>query len=142
MSDWRERLAGLGKELQAKEQAVTEQKMATLKGFRKRLDELKPILENAQSFGDAFGVDLTFKISRFDERYPSFEVTILKPALQYRAECRDGAIYERLKEGLASAKESQVNLESLGVKAFEKRLTGWVQSAAELNRKLPGKRQG
>ncbi len=140
MSDWREKLAGLNRELQAQEKQVEEEKAAVLKGFRKRLDELKPVLENARAFGDAFGVDLTYKISRFDERYPSVELAILKPALLYRAECRDGVITERVKQGNEPAKESQVSLDSLVVKRFEQRVTAWVQSAAEANRKLPGRR--
>ncbi|MFZ5814461.1 MAG: hypothetical protein ACOY93_04080 [Bacillota bacterium] len=140
MSDWRDKLAGLNRELQAKEQAVQEAKAATLKGFRQRLEELKPVLENAQAFGDAFGVDITFQISRFDQRYPSLALTIKKPALQLRLECRDGVIYERLQEGSGPAKEVPVPLESLAVKEFERRLTAWVQGAAEANRKLPGRR--
>jgi len=140
MSDWREKLAGLNKELQAKEQAITEEKVATLKGFRKRLDEIKPVLENAKAFGDAFGVDLTYKISRFDERYPSVELAILKPALLYRAECRDGVITERVKQGTDPAREVTVTLDALAVKRFEQRVTAWVQAAAEANRKVPGRR--
>jgi len=139
MSDWRAKLAGLNQQLQAQERAEEERKAATLKGFRKRLDELKPVLEDARAFGDAFGVDLAFHISRFDERYPYLELTILKPRLQYRAECRDGAITERLKEGEAPPAEERVSLEALSVKAFEQRVTGWVRAAAEANRRLPGR---
>lgn len=137
MSDWRAKLAGLNEQLQARERAEEERRAATLKGFRRRLDELKPVLDDARTFGDAFSVDLTFHISRFDERYPYLELSILKPRLQYRVECRGGVITERLKEGEASAVEQRVSLEDLSVKAFEQRVTGWVRAAAEANRRLP-----
>lgn len=137
MSDWRAKLAGLNEQLQAQERAEGERKAAVLKGFRRRLEELKPVLEEARAFGEAFGVDLAFHISRFDERYPYLELTILKPRLQYRVECRDGVIAERLKEGEAPVAERRVTLEDLSVKAFEQRLTGWVRTAAEANRRLP-----
>lgn len=140
MNDWRERLAGLNQELQAKERAVEEAKAATLKAFRKRLEELQPALENAQAFGDAFGVDLSFEISRFGDRFPSLSLTIRKPALQYRVECRHGVIYERLQQGGVAGPEREVALASLGVKGFTERLNGWVQAAAEANRKVPGRK--
>jgi len=142
MSDWREKLAGLNQQLQAQERAEDERKAATLKGFRKRLDELQPVVEEAQAFGDAFGVEMTFHISRFDERYPYLELAILKPRLQYRVECRDGVITERLKEGEIRPREQQVSLESLAAKPFEQRLTGWVRTAAEANRRVPGRGSG
>lgn len=140
MSDWREKLAGLNKDLVAQEQRVQEQKAATLKGFRKRLDELKPVIQNAEAFGDAFGVDCDFTISRFEERYPYLEFRILKPALFLRIECRDGIIRERLKEGANPPREAEVALENLTPKRFEQRLNGWMQAAAEANRKVPGRR--
>jgi len=137
MSDWRAKLAGLNQQLQAQERAEEEQKAATLKGFRRRLDELKPVLEDARAFGDAFGVDLAFHISRFDERYPYVELAILKPRLQYRVECRDGVITARLQQGDAPPAEERLTLEDLSVKAFQQRVTGWVQAAAEANRRVP-----
>lgn len=140
MSDWREKLAGLNKELAAKEQEVAEQKLATLKGFRKRLEELKAPLQNVEAFGQAFGVETDFTISRFDERYPYVEFRILKPALFLRIECRDGLIRERLKEGQNPPKEAELKLESLAPKRFEQRLMTWMQAAAESNRKVPGRR--
>lgn len=140
MEDWREKLAGLNRSLQDKERAEDERKAETLKGFRKRLDELKPVVAEAQAFGDAFGVDLSFHISRFDERYPYLELAILKPRLQYRVECRDGVITERLKQGEGRPREAEVPLSSLAAEAFEQRLTGWVRAAAEANRKVPGRR--
>jgi len=141
MSDWREKLASLNQELQARERAEEERKVSTLKGFRRWLEQVQPALEEARAFGDAFGVDLSFRISRFDERYPYLELAILKPRLQYRVECRDGVITERLKEGEAPLWQAQVSLELLDVKAFEQRLTGWVRAAAEANRRLPGRRR-
>jgi len=141
MSDWREKLASLNQELQARERAEEERKASTLKGFRRWLEQVQPALEEARAFGDAFGVDLSFRISRFDERYPYLELAILKPRLQYRVECRDGVITERLKEGEAPLWQAQVSLELLDVKAFEQRLTGWVRAAAEANRRLPGRRR-
>lgn len=140
MSDWREKLAGLSKELVAKEQAVAEQKAATLKGFRKRLDELKPVLQSVEAFGDAFGVEIDYTISRFDERYPYVEFRIRKPGLFLRIECRDGAIRERLKQGENPPKEAELTLEAITPKRFEQRVTAWMQAAAEANRKVPGRR--
>lgn len=140
MNDWRERLAGLNQELQAKERAVEEAKAATLKAFRKRLEELQPALQNAQAFGDAFGVDINHEISRFGDRFPYLALTIRKPALQYRVECRHGVLYERLQEGGAAGSEREVSLASLAVKSFEQRLNGWMQAAAQANRKVPGRR--
>lgn len=140
MSDWREKLAGLNKELVAQEKVVAEGKAATLKGFRKRLEELKAPLENVEAFGEAFGVDTDFTISRFEERYPYVEFRILKPALFLRIECRDGVIRERLKEGQYPPKEAELTLESLAPKRFEQRLMAWMQAAAEANRKVPGRR--
>jgi hypothetical protein len=140
MNDWRAKLADLNKELVAKEQAVAEQKAATLKGFRKRLDELKPVLENAEAFGEAFGVETDHTISRFDDRYPYLEFRIRKPALFLRIECRDGVIRERLKEGANPPKEAELTLDAITPKRFEQRINGWMQAAAEANRKVPGRR--
>jgi len=141
MSDWREKLARLSQKIQARERAEEERKAAALRGFRRWLDQVQPVLEEAKAFGDAFGADLSFRISRFDERYPYLELAILKPRLQYRVECRDGVITERLKEGESPLREAQVGPEALDVKAFERRLTGWVRAAAEANRRLPGRKR-
>lgn len=140
MSDWREKLAGLNKELQAQEKVAADEKVAILKGFRKRLDELKPVLQSAEAFGDAFGVEMDYTISRFDERYPYVEFRIRKPALFLRIDCRDGVIRERLKEGDNPPREWETSLEAITPRRFEERLNGWMQGAAQANRKVPGRR--
>ncbi|MFZ5827073.1 MAG: hypothetical protein ACOY94_22490 [Bacillota bacterium] len=140
MSDWREKLAGLGRELQAKEQVVAEQKVATLRAFRQRLEDLKPVLEGVEAFGDAFGVEVDFTISRFDDRYPYLEFRIIRPPLFLRIECRDGVIRERLKEGVAAPTEAVLSLEALSPKRVEQRLNSWMQAAAQANRRVPGRR--
>jgi hypothetical protein len=140
MSDWREKLASLNKELAAQEQREAEQKASILKGFRKRLEELEAPLRNIEMFGEAFGVDTVFTISRFEERYPYLEFQIRKPSLFLRIECRDGVIRERLKEGQNPPREGELTLEALAPRRFEQRLMAWMQAAAEANRKAPGRR--
>jgi hypothetical protein len=140
MEDWRAKLAGLNQELSAKERAVAEEKAGTLKAFRKRLDELEAVAKNAVAFGDAFGADCEYTISRFDERYPYLRFRIKRPVLEYEVICRDGVIYRRLQEGTAAPKMAQVKLDSLEPRAVEERLTRWVQAAAASNRTVPGKR--
>jgi hypothetical protein len=141
VEDWKSKLEGLSKNLQAEEQSVLEQKVTVLKGFRKRLSELEPIIKTAVEFGDAFGVDCSWEISRFDDRYPRMQFRILKPVLEYHVECRDGVITERLRGGMGPATARPVTLEALDPRAFEKRITEWVQAAANANRKVPGNRK-
>lgn len=140
MEDWKSKLEGLNKNLQAEEQALLEQKTAVLKGFRKRLSELEPIIKTAVAFGDAFGVDCSWEISRFDDRYPHLRFRIVKPVLEYFVECRDSVITPRLREGAGRPTVRQSSLEALSPRLFEKRITEWVQAAANANRKVPGKR--
>lgn len=140
MSDWRDKLAGLNQNLQAKEQAVEQQKLQVLNGFRKLLTEHERIMKGAAEFGDAFGVDCAYTISRFDQRYPSLSFRILKPVLEYVVECRDGVLEERLKEGEGRPKLSTTTLEHLAPKLFEQKVNKWVQAAAAANRKVPGRR--
>lgn len=141
MSDWKAQLEQLNKKLVKEEQVEMERRAATLKGFRQLLLELEPIVKTAQEFGDAFGVDCAWQISRYDDRYPYLEFRLLRPALEYRVECRDGEVWERLREGLGKAEEKAVTLEELQPDAFAQRITQWVQSAANANRKVPGKRR-
>lgn len=138
--DWKAKLEGLNKELQARERVETEQRASVLKTFRQRLSELETVLKAAAEFGDAFGVDCVYEISRFDQRYPSVTVRILKPALEYKVECRDGRLFERLKRGLTAAPEQEITLDEISVKRFQERVTQWVQAAADANRKVPGRR--
>jgi hypothetical protein len=139
MSDWREKLAGLHTELRGQEQKVADVKTAVLTGFRKLLKELEPVMETAAQFGDAFGVECDYEISRFDDRYPWLRFRIKKPVLLYEVICKEGVLHERLKEGEAT-KTSTTTLEKLAPKAFEQRITAWVQAGAQANRKVPGKR--
>lgn len=141
MNDWRDKLAGLNQELQAQEHAEQEQKASVLKGFRKRLDELKPVLENAAAFGDAFGVECQWEINRFHDRYPFLHLTIKKPALDYRVECRDGVLLEVLRQGGGAPKLTETTLQKLTPKQVELRVTGWVQAAADAVRTVPWKRK-
>jgi hypothetical protein len=140
MEDWKAKLEGLNKNLVQQERAEADQKAAVLKGFRQLLSDLEPIIKTAVEFGDAFGVDCTWEISRFDDRYPYLRFRILKPVLEYTVECRDGVISHQVREGLGAAKRSQTTLEALAPRYFEKRLTQWVQAAANANRRVPGKR--
>lgn len=141
MSDWKAQLENLNKQLVKEEQAEFDRKAGVLKGFRNLLGQLEPIVKTAVEFGDAFGVDCAWEISRFDDRYPYLEFRVLRPVLEYRVECRDGALRERLREGLGVAREKETTLQALEPQAFEQRLTQWVQAAANANRKVPGKRK-
>jgi hypothetical protein len=143
VSDWREKLSGLGKDLrhqeQSTQQAEQQAKATLLTAFRKRLTELEPLLRAASEFGDAFGVDCEYEVSRFEHRHPFLRFRILRPPLLYEVECRDGAVQERIREGTARVQETQTTLEHLTPGRFEKRLTDWVQAAAQANRKMPGR---
>lgn len=141
MGDWRTKLEGLNRELLAKEKNQQEEKVATLKAFRQRLLQLEAVVKTATEFGDAFGVDCEHSVSRFDERYPYLRFRIKRPALTYEVLCRDGAIVETVKEGEGAAAMATVTLESLAPKLFEKRITAWVERAANANRKVPGTRR-
>jgi hypothetical protein len=144
VDDWKAKLAGLNQNLQAKDRAEQEQqaarKAAGLLAFRKRLPDLEPVLQTAAEFGDAFGVDCEWEISRFDQRYPSVEFRIRKPKLTYRVECREGRLYERLAEGPGTGAETEIGLEAVTARRVQERVTAWVQAAANANRKVPGKR--
>lgn len=140
MSDWQAKLAGLNKELLAQEKAENEAKAAVLSGFRKVILELNPIAKGVIEFADAFGADCEWESDRFHDRYPWVRFRIRKPDLEYRVECRDGVIYEQIKEGPGPAKVKKSTLEAMAPKAFERRLTEWVQAAVNANRKMPGKR--
>ncbi|MGE5674132.1 MAG: hypothetical protein ACM3XM_09605 [Mycobacterium leprae] len=140
MNDWRDKLADLNRDLQNKERAEDEKKAAVLNGFRKLLSELETVCRNVGDFGDAFGVDCDYEINRFGERYPVLRFRIKKPLLAYEVACKDGVLYEQLKEGTAAPKVSRTTMEALAPKRFEERVTAWVQAAANTNRKVPGKR--
>lgn len=139
--DWKEKLAGLGANLNARERADQDQKAAVLAGFRKLLPQLEPVVKSAAEFGDAFGVDLTWEITRFDQRYPALRFEIKQPALTYEVECRDGVLHEKLREAGERERTGTTTLEALAPRRFEQRVTKWVQAAAEANRKVPGRRQ-
>lgn len=140
MDDWKAKLEGLGKALQSQERAEQEQKAAVLAGFRKALKELEPVCRTAADFGNAFGADLTYVISRFDDRYPYLRLKIKKPLMEYEVTCREGVLFERTTEGGKPPFMRQTTLEQLQPGAFADRLNQWVQSAASANRKVPGRR--
>lgn len=135
--DWKTRLAGLGESLVSQERAEAERKAAVTAAFRTWLDRVEPRVKAAVQFGDGFGAESDYEISRFDERYPALRFRIRRPLLYYVVECRDGLILERVKEGEEAAKQSPTTLEKLEPKRFEQRLTAWVQAAAQANRKPP-----
>ncbi|HYF96237.1 MAG TPA: hypothetical protein VD969_28850 [Symbiobacteriaceae bacterium] len=138
MSDWKAKLEVLNKELLAKDREESAKRAATLAAFRKLLSQLEPVLKNVTEFGDAFGVDCAWEISRFDDRYPWLKFRILKPALTYEVICRDGALTETIREGVGAPKSEAVAIEALHPRRFEERVTRWVQAAAQANRKVPG----
>lgn len=140
VDDWKSKLEGLNQNLQARERAEVEEKASVLKAFRQRLVALEPIMKGAAEFGDAFGVDALYEVSRFDQRYPFLKFIIKRPALSYAVECRDGILHERLQEGEGPAQAATTSLEALTPKRFEQRVTAWVQAAAQANRKVPGRR--
>lgn len=140
MEDWKAKLEGLHTDLRGKEKEVADAKSAVLSAFRKLLKELEPIMENAAQFGDAFGVECDYEISRFDDRYPWVRFRIKKPVLLYEVICKEGVLHERLKQGEV-VKTGQTTLEKLNPKAYEQRVTAWVNAAAEANRKVPGGRR-
>jgi len=136
--DWKSKLEGLNKELLAKDREETAKRTATLAAFRKLLVQLETVLKNVAEFGDAFGVDCAWEISRFDDRYPWLKFRILRPALTYEVICRDGALTETVREGTGAPKSQAVAIEALHPRKFEQRVTAWVQAAAQANRKVPG----
>ena len=138
--DWKSKLEGLNKELLAKDREELAKRTASLKEFRKHLAALEPVLKNVTEFGDAFGVDCAWEISRFDDRYPWLKFRILKPARSYEVVCRDGALTETVREGTGAPRSTAVGVEELHPRRFEQRVTAWVQAAAEANRKVPGRR--
>lgn len=137
MSDWRDKLQGLQKGLQAEEKAVEDRKTAVLKAFRQQLEKLKPVFESAEQFGDAFGVDVSYEISRFDDRYPWVRFQIMRPRLEWRVECRDGVLYETVKEGQGAPRAGTLAPEGMAPAAVEKRVTAWMERAAKANRRPP-----
>lgn len=140
MEDWRTKLEGLNRDLLAKEKSQQEEKLSTLKAFRQRLVQLEAVVKTASEFGDAFGVDCEHTVSRFDDRYPYLRFRIKRPALSYEVLCKDGTIVETVKDGDSAPAMATVTLDSLSPKLFEKRITAWVERAANANRKVPGKR--
>lgn len=138
MDDWRAKLENLSQDLRSKERAEADQKAATLMTFRKALSALEPVLKTATEFGDAFGVDCAWEISRFDDRYPYLRFKILKPVLAYEVLCKDGVLHESLKDGEGPAKANTTTMQALAPREFEKRITAWVQAAANSNRRVPG----
>jgi hypothetical protein len=139
LSDWRDQLSALHQDIHRQEKAVDDKKAAIMTAFRQRLAELGPILKNVTEFGDAFGVDITWEISRFDQRYPSLSFSIHKPALTLAVECRDGLLHERFREGIRKVQERVITLDDIVPRQFEQRVTKWVEGAANANRKVPGK---
>jgi hypothetical protein len=139
MEDWKAKLEGLNKELLKQDREELAKRTANLAAFRKLLQQLEPVCKNVTEFGDAFGVDCAWEISRFDDRYPWLKFRILKPLLSYEVICRDGALTETLKEGTNPPKSSATTIDQLHPRPFEKRVTDWVQAAANANRKVPGK---
>jgi hypothetical protein len=140
MSDWKSQLASLGAQLNAEEAKVVAAKTDRLQAFRKALKEYESVLQDAQSFGDAFGVDLSWEIARFDAQYPYLRLTIPKPLLRYELNAKDGELMEYLQEGSSPVQRRPQTLAAVAPKRFSERLTAWIQAAAQANRRVPGKR--
>lgn len=140
MSDWKSQLSSLGAQLNAEEAKVEQAKKERLQAFRKALKEYEAVLQDAEAFGDAFGVDLSWEIARFDAQYPYVRLTIKKPLLRYELNAKDGELTEFLAEGENPVKRQPQTVAGIGPKEFGKRLTAWIQAAAQANRKVPGKR--
>lgn len=135
--EWKQRLAGLSKSLVSEERAEVQKKAALTVAFRSWLAQIEPVVQSAVQFGDAYGAECDYEVSRFDERYPTLRFRVRKPLLYYVVECRDGLVLERVKEGDGAPRQSVTTLDSLSPKLFEQRLTAWVQAAAQANRKPP-----
>jgi hypothetical protein len=140
MSDWKSKLASLGAQLNAEEAKVDAAKKDRLQAFRKALKEYETVLQDAEAFGDAFGVDLTWEIARFDSQYPYLRLTIPKPLLRYELNGKDGELMEFLQEGSSPVQRRQLTVAEVAPKKFSEKLTAWIQAAAQANRKVPGKR--
>jgi hypothetical protein len=140
MEDWKAKLGALGQQLAAQEAAIAQAKKERLTAFRKALKEYEGILQDAEAFGDAFGVDLSWEISRFDAQYPYLRLTIQRPLLRYELNAKDGELMEYLQEGSGKVQRRALTLEEVAPKRFAARLNEWMQAAAQANRKVPGKR--
>lgn len=137
MNDWKSQLSSLGDKLSAEDAKVTQAKKERLQAFRKALKEYETVLTDAAAFGDAFGVDLTWEIARFDAQYPYLRLTIKKPLLRYELHGKDGELTELLQEGAGSVQRRAMTVAAVTPKRFGERLTTWIQAAAQANRKVP-----
>jgi hypothetical protein len=140
VNDWKSQLAALGNQLSAAEAQVAQAKKERQQAFRKALKEYESILTDAAAFGDAFGVDLTWEIARFDAQYPFLKLTIKRPLLRYEVNAKDGELTEYLQQGEGQVQRRSLTVEAIAPKRFGERLNGWIQAAAQANRKVPGKR--
>src|SRR2546428_7827609 len=123
MSDWQKQLASLGAQLNAEEAKVAQGKKDRLQAFRKALKEYETVLQDAASFGDAFGVDLTWEIARFDAQYPYLKLTIKKPLLRYELNAKDGELMEFQQEGTSPIQRRPMTEAASAPKKFAERLT-------------------
>ncbi|HLO02854.1 MAG TPA: hypothetical protein VK191_07100 [Symbiobacteriaceae bacterium] len=137
MNDWKSQLSSLGDKLSAEDAKVTQAKKERLQALRKALKEYETVLTDAAAFGDAFGVDLTWEIARFDAQYPYLRLTIKKPLLRYELHGKDGELTELLQEGAGSVQRRAMTVAAVTPKRFGERLTKWIQAAAQANRKVP-----
>lgn len=137
MNDWKSQLSSLGQQLSAEDAKAEQVKKERLQAFRKALKEYENVLTDAAAFGDAFGVDLTWEIARFDAQYPYLKLTIKKPLLRYELNGKDGTLTEFLQEGSSPVKRRAMTVEAIAPKPFAERLNKWIQAAAQANRKVP-----
>lgn len=137
MNDWKSQLSSLGQKLTAEDAKLDQAKKERLQAFRKALKEYETVLTDAAAFGDAFGVDLTWEIARFDAQYPYLKLTIKKPLLRYELNGKDGELTEFLAEGGAPVKRRAMTVAAVSPKQFAERLNKWIQAAAQANRKAP-----
>lgn len=137
MNDWKSQLSSLGDRLSAEDAKVTQAKKERLQALRKVLKEYEAVLTDAAAFGDAFGVDLTWEIARFDAQYPYLRLTIKRPLLRYELSGKDGELREYLQEGAGAVQRKAQTVEAISPKRFGERLNKWIQAAAQANRKVP-----
>lgn len=136
MADWREKLTGLGKQLEQKEQAVADQQAAQVAEFRRILLAIDPVGQEVALLADAYGVDCEWEVYRFDARHPGFRFRTLRPLSELAVECRSGQVFMR-----QGARETSGKLADITPEAVKDQLMNLVLAAAQAVRKPPGGRR-
>jgi hypothetical protein len=135
VSDWRAKLAQVGKGLAEQEAAQREREAAQLQAWRKRLQELDPVGQEVAQLADAYGVPCQWECNRF-ATYPGFRFRTVKPAREIAAEWRGATLYIR-----RDGQESPGQVADLTAELVKDQLMDLVLAVAEGQRKVPGKRR-